>query len=471
MTRNTATGLAVVLSAIVGLAGCKGFDGVKIRRDHAAAYRQELAERTAETLVAGKPLSLDDCIRITLDNSLQIRSAEIQARIARLDRKTAFADFLPSVSLNYQETHFDPALIRSIGSFTAQTSDKRVREVTWDIQMSILNPATWFLYSMYTRGAEIADLVTDYTRQLTVLQLTADYYQCLSLAEYERALDSQVKAAEAVQRDLEALRNEGLVRAWRAEQASVMLLARQIERDRARRARVQAQAELLTTMGLSPMAEISLRPDATVEPVTGPLEVLVSEALLCHPNLRISDRAVAIQQEAVNVAFASFLPVLQGFATRMDSSDSYLKYSNYWAGGLVGTMSVFNGFANINEYKAARQRREEAFVEREQASLALMLEVIRAYLNLQTADQQRVWAQQNLKVASARLAEAQQRQHEGLVNGSELLDLLAQRDSAEMHAINAGYQYQVSTATLRNVIGKTKVDFEEQEHGEQPRAK
>jgi len=320
---------------------------------------------------------------------------------------------------------------------------------------------------MHARGAEIADLVTEYTKQLTVLQVTAGYFQCLCLEEYQRALDSQIKAAETLKKELEAFQTEGLVSAWQAEQAGVLLLARQIERDRTRRARAQAQADLLTTMGLSPLAELSLRPEASVEPVTASLEELVSEALLCHPNLRISDRAVAIEQQAVKVAFASFLPVFQGFATRMDSSDSFLKYSNYWVAGVAGTLSVFNGFANINEYKAARERRQEVFLEREQASLALMLQVIKAHLSLQTAAQERAWAQQNLKVASAKLAEVRQQWGEGLVSASELLDLLAQRDSAHMQAINAGYRYQVSTATLWNVVGKTKIDFEESQHDDQ----
>jgi outer membrane protein TolC len=217
-------------------------------------------------------------------------------------------------------------------------------------------------------------------------------------------------------------------------------------------------------MGLSPLAEISLWAEAACEPVEGSLEELVSEALLCHPQLRVSDRAVAIEQEAVKVAFANFLPALQGFASRVDSSDSYLRYSNYWVGGLAGTLSVFNGFANINEYKAAKQRRQEAFLRREEASLAVIVEVIKAHLNLQTAAQEQALAQQNLKVAAARLAEVRQLGREGLVNASELLDLLAQRDSAQMQAINAGHQYQVGAATLLNVMGKTRIDYEEPEH-------
>jgi len=464
MTKNTVIGLLLASLAAVMLTGCQSFDGEKIRRDHADSYQEELAQKTAEALKSGQALTLDDCIRIALENSLEVRSAQIQQRIAKLERRTAFANFLPTVDLGYQYTNFDPQIVMKIGGFETPRSDKRVREVTWNIQMSVFNPATWFLYSMHSRGAEIAELVTEYTKQMTVLQVTASYFYCLSLGEYERVLDSQLKAAEALKTELEAFHAEGLASAWQAGQARILMLSHRIERDQTHRAYIQAEADLLTTMGLSPLAEVSLEAETFLRPVTGSLEDLVSEALLGHPQLRISDRTVAIEREAVKTAFANFLPVLMGFASHTDTSDSFLKYSNYWAGGLAGTLSVFNGFANINEYKAARERREESFLEREQASLAVMLAVIKAHLNLDTAAQEMQLAEENLKVVSAELVELQQKWQEGLVDSSELLDVTAQGDRARMQTINARFQYQVSAATLLNVMGKTKIDYEEPEH-------
>ena len=170
------------------------------------------------------------------------------------------------------------------------------------------------------------------------------------------------------------------------------------------------------------------------------------------------------EQEAVKTAFSNFLPVLMGFASHTNTSDSSLKYSNYWTTGLAGTLSVFNGFAHINEYKAARKHREKVFLEREQASLAVLLAVIKAHLNLDTAGQEMQLAEENLKVASAELVELQQKWQEGLVDSSELLDVTAERDKARMQTINARFQYQVCTATLLNVMGKTKIDYEEPEH-------
>ncbi len=462
MIGRLVTYLVPAALALTTLAGCKSFNGDKIRRTHAESYPQALAQVAERALAEKGPLGLEDCVRLALEHSLETRSAEIGQRIAKLDRKIAFANFLPSVSVDYMHYEFDPEISLKLGE-TAMNIDK-VRTVTWQANMSIFNPATWFLYSMRKRGAEIAELVTDYTKQMTVLQVTLLYFQSLSLEEMDQALEAEWTAAMALEAELRALHDEGLLSEWQAEQAQVLVLARRIERDRTRRQLTESKADLLAVMGLSPMAELTLKAQRPLEPPTGTLAERIVEALLCHRQLHIADRSIEIQREQVKMAVANFLPQLFGFVSFPDSLDDFVGMSDQWMYGLSGTMTLFNGFANINEYKAARERREKSFLEREQASLAVMLEVVKAHLMLATVTEQTELAQQVYDVTAKRLAEAEQQWREGLVNSSELLDLRAERDKARVQAINARFQYQVSTATLLNVMGKTKIDYEEPSH-------
>jgi outer membrane protein TolC len=449
------------------IAGCRSFDGEKVRAEHARDYPQALAQWTAETVSPDTPLGLEECIRVALQNNLSIKSAEIQARIAKLDRKIAFANFLPQLSVGYSHYEFDPSLSIELPDADPMTIEK-VRSFMWQANASIFNPATWFLYSMRKRGAEIADLVTDYTRQMTVLQVTVDYFQCLSLAESEKALASELAAAVEMEKKLRDLSHEGLVRPWQANQAGVLVQARRIERDRTRRSLTQAKANLLATLGLSPLAQISLRTDeAPLDPPVSSLEDLVLEALLNRPQLQMADRNIAIQKEQVKIALAEFLPKLFGFVYRPESLEDIGPSSNQWIYGLSGTMTLFNGFANINEYKAARQRREASFLEREQATLSAILEVMRAYLTVATAYEQVALAQSALDVATQRFAETEQQWREGLVGSSDLLDVTARRDNARAQATAARFQYRVATATLFNVMGKTRLDYEEPHHDDQ----
>ncbi len=441
------------------LAGCHSYDGAKVRREHADSYPAELREKTAEVLAQREALSLDDCIAIAMENNLDTRTAAIEKRIAKLERRIAFANFLPAVSLDYSHYEFDPQISLSLSDDQTLRIDN-AKALLWNASVSVFNPATWFLYGMYSRGAEIADQVELYTRQMTALQVTVLYFQCRTLEQAEGSMAADVDAAEALHVEVAAMEREGLVRGWQADQADVYVRARKAELARTRRSHKQTMSALLAAMGLSPLTEISLAEAAPLTPPEGSVEDLILEAMLNHPSLRIADRKIAIEKDKVKIAISNFLPVLGAFAYHPDSLDSSLAPSNQWIYGLAGTMTLFNGFANINEYKAARERREEAFLAREQTALTLMLEVIKARQNLDTAQDQLDLAERFRAVAARRYAETLEQWKEGLIGSADLLQEAAEQAKARMQVLAARFQHEVAAATLLNVMGKTKTDVE-----------
>jgi len=447
--------------AAMALTGCSNFNGKEIRREHAGNYPQQLAEKTRDVLTEYQPLDLNDCIRISMENSLSVKSAEIQQRIAQLEKKVSFANFLPTVSLNYQKTWWDPQPQIKFGGSGIAMHDKDVRDVTWNIQMSIFNPATWFLYSMHTRGYEIAELVTDYTRQAIALQVTAQYFQCLSLEQMLTVLESQLTAARTLEKELAAYRQEGLVSDWKAEQGRVLVLARQTELRRIRKSLGQAKAELLAGMGLDPTGDVMLEMQMPLEVPGGSLDSLITEALLNHPSLAISDRQVAIEKEKLKAAVTAFLPQLMGFANRVDTSDSHQVFTNYWVGGFSAAITLFDGLANVNYYQAAGELRKDALIRREQATLTLMLQVIRALDQTELARDQIELARRISEVTSKRLAEVKQQYEQGLIQASDMLAMTAEADESEIRYLQARFQYQTGIAVLTNVMGKTQIVFEE----------
>jgi len=457
--------LSLSIFAVTGImffAGCSTFDVSKARMEDSSALEQSLKERTAQYLADGSALRLEDCIRIAIENNLSVKSSEIQARIAKLERKTAFSNFLPVLDLNYHYSRFDPQQIRKFGAMEVAMSDERIQEITWQTNISIWNPLTWLMYSMHLRGEEIADIAHEYTKQLTVLHVTILYFHCLSLQEVASALESQLASASALHEELQAFEEEGLVSGWQAEQAGVLVHARKNDIQRVQRAISQVKADLLSMMGLSPLSDFSLQTATPLEAPQEPLERLIAETLITHPELHIADRRVAIEERKVELSISIFLPTLMGFASNVDSSDSFLKYSNYWVTGLAGTLRVFDGFANVNQYKLIREQRKDAYIRREQISLALMVKVIKAYSNMNNAAEETALAEQSYAVATKHFREVKEKWREGLVSSSEMLSVTAERDNAQMQLMTTRFQHQISIATLINAMGKTKTSKEEQ---------
>lgn len=451
---------------VIGLAGCGAYDGDKVRRDHAAHVPKALQDQTAAALQGRTTLGYEDCVRLALDRNLDLQRATIEQRVAKLQRSVAFSRFLPTLSLNAQYAESDPQILRQIMGMEVPLSDKSVTEVSWQFRLSIFNPSTWFMYGLHSRGKEIADLVTRYTRQGIVLQTTVLYFHCLSLEQSEKAVQSQLAAAEALDQQIAALQVEGVVTESQAAEAALQVLAKRTERTALQRAQAEARARFAAFLGLSPMAELSFKQDLPFGPIDRPLEDLVTEALLHQPRLQIADRQIAIEKEKVRLAVANFLPSVMGFANRIDSSDSFLVYSDYWQFGLAGVLNVFDGLANIETYRAAREKSREAFIQREQQTLAVMVEVIRAYGDLQTAADQADLAARALDVAAGRLAEVRPKWQEGLIDASDLLSSQADLDKAQMRALNARFQHQISIATLLNAVGIIPVQPKESSHDE-----
>ena len=461
MTNKVIITFCITAVAVVSLTGCSDFDGPRVRQEHAETYRHFLDQRGEDVLSADVPLTLEDCLRIAMENNLNIRVAQVQQRVAQLGRKVSFSQFLPQVNFDYNYTRWDPQPEIVMGTTSQPMHDERIREMTWNIQMSVFNPSTWFMYAMYKRGEEIAELAADYTRQMIVLQVTTYYYYCLGLQEVKKVLDSRIRAAEKLAVQLQHYKAEGLAFAWQSDQARANLQSQKLQRQRARQLLEQTKGQLLTVMGLSPLCALQL--DIT-EPVAAPqgnLEDLITEALLNHLRLRIADREIAIEREKVKIALSGFLPSLTGFADRVNTSDAFQKYSSYWMMGFSGVLTVFNGFANIYEYDAAKENIKKAALEREQATLTLMVEVFRAYQNLQLVQDAIAVAEDNVNAARDHYDQVYLQWQEGLVNVSDLMSVLAQKDLAEMMRVHAQFQAQVTIATLLNAMGRTKIDYEE----------
>jgi outer membrane protein TolC len=446
--------------------GCNRYDGAAVRREHAQVYPAQLAEKTAKALAANTALDLQDCICLAMEHSLEIKSAELQQRLARLDKSIAFSNFLPAVSLNAQKTYWDPqpqVKFEGVNGFALH--DKKVREVSFNVQMPVFHPAAWFLYGMKKRGYEMADLVREHTRQAIAFQVTSQYFQCLSLEQMRIVIEHQLKAAQALATELSAQAQEGLIHDWQAQKARVSVLAKQTESRHLDRSLAQAKADLMVLMGLHPAEAIQLKRGTPSHIPERVVDELITDALLCHPGLAIADRQVALEREKVKAAVANFLPNLTGIVQWQNTSDSMQLISDYWLGGFSAALTVFNGFKNVNHYKAAKALHQEAALQREQATLTLMIQVYRAFDQVNTARDEMRLARDMQAVAQAQLAQGCEQHAQGFLLTSELLRQVLQAEEAQLHVLQADFYTQTSIALLNNVMGKTQTHFEDSTHG------
>jgi outer membrane protein TolC len=447
------TNFFLLFTLLIFSAGC----AVKVSRvEHAGTYPGRLTEKTTETLPE-TPITLDECIDIALANNLDLQALEIQKRLATLDRKSAFGNFLPNIELRFSFSATDKPQLRQAGGSLVQMSDQKVANLAIDLQQPIFLPQAWYLYDMRRKGEDISNLVLQRTRQMISLQVTALYFACLSLEEAEGYLQTATKSTEALLKETQAFEREGLAMPSQRREVETLLLESRLSLKNIERTSTEYKANLLETMGLSPFADLKLKRDTPLPPVQQrELSEDVLEALINRLELHIDDRTLEIRKQEVRSAIASFLPSIFGIGGFSHSSDSFLKYSNIWSYGVSSILTVFDGFQNVFGYRAAREREKAAFIEREQTCMMIMLEVLRARNGVERASDQLKVATINLATAEESFREAQAQWNEGLLQISEILEAVTKRDQARFIVTLAQYQQQVALATLGDVLGRTK---------------
>jgi len=437
-------------------AGCARFNPEAVRSEHALSFSAALEARTERVLSESGALNLHQCIDLALENNLNVQAADIEARIARLNRQVAFWHFLPSIEMSYTSTELNKTPSSSMfGPFAVSVQDRIVRETMVKAQMPVFAPATWFLYDAHRHGEAIGTLVSDYARQMIALQVTGLYFQCLALEEAGKALASQHASARVLCGEVEAFYGAGLVMESDVLQARTLVLSRGRDCEKNMRELAAARSGLLEVMGLSPLASLTLDAETPVELPEGETADWIMHALLHHPRLAIADRQAAIEEDKLKIAITEFLPVLALFSARNHTTNSKNTYPYMTALGFTGMMTVFNGFANINEYKAARLHKKGAYLALERESLSLMAQVYQSRLQVDNAESDSVLAAAALEAAEAALREAEVRFHEGVINTSDVMEARSRRDSAASFVIAAEYQKQVTAAVACNVMGAT----------------
>ncbi|NLA74935.1 MAG: TolC family protein [Deltaproteobacteria bacterium] len=444
----------LVMAFLANITGCSA-NLAAMRQPENTRFIQEITRKSSMVLPQGKRYNLDSCIQIALENNLDLRISEINSRLARLNKNIAFSNFLPQVDISATWTDTNKYQMHNAGDSYMAMSDQKTRVAVIKGQLAVFTPETWFLYSAYKKGEDIQGLVTARVRQLIRLQVTALYLSNLSLESGHTAAKSAAEQADTLLKEMEALYKEEMVIKSELEKARAFNAAQQNNLTEVNRQMRYARAELLEAMGLYPLSEILLDAPPPLSIEEKDLADMILNALLNRPELMAADLGIEAKGSELKMAISAFLPRLFLVGDLTSNRDSFLKYRDIFTYGASGILSIFDGFANIYKYKAAKQEKALAMAEREQACLKIMLEVINAKHVLDREEDNRNLVKLELYSAESYFNEVISLWNGGMVTSSKKLEATTNYTSAKSNMELANYRYQVAAATMADVMGLT----------------
>lgn len=445
------------------ITGCstRNYDGSQ-RLTNTLEFRDKLISNKNHILATKQDLTLIDCLTIAEDNNLKIRLAEVNANLSSLNRKIIFSNLLPKIDLrfNYQDQDHLPLMNVGGGNYSS-FSDRSLTNISANIQIPIFVPQAWYIYEMSKKGELISKLVKRRTKEIIHLQITSLFYSCLAQQELERTLDKALEHAKLLLADTKALQANGLVMPSDLLSVEVLLLRRKNNLQQNKRSQKLAMATLLKNMGLDPLANISLsKPLSYSFQDTPPIDKLIFTALLNRIELLIADKQVEISDDQVKATISVFLPKLGLVGSFSDSSNSFLKYAQTWSYGVMGVMTLFDGFKNIEEYHKAKELKVAAYLRREQQCMSIMLEVFEANQQLEKVVDDYELAKKNQQLATSRIGELIPKVSAKIVPFAKLVEASIHQENAQATVLTTKYQRIIAEAILNNVVNAKRINDE-----------
>lgn len=458
--------LLIIISSIL-LVSCSSLDNEKKQ----AIRMKSLADKENESKKYfqqyNNTLTLDRAIQLSVERNLTLKTKTIEQEIAKLDRKIAFGNFLPKISLGYSYTMLNDKIMGETKDtalpiplpiplgLETRLVDKNLSLFSVNAQMPIFVPATWFLYSARQKGENISSLTRDLTEKMIKLQTIGQYHYILALESEKEYLKQELESAKEFNKSAKIALEAEAILPWEYEGTEQIVQMREYALKQNARDLQSAKMSLMNNLDMYPLLDFQLEKPQYNEDVKIPtLEETIYEALKNSELIQIREGAEDISKDVTKIAISNFLPKIILTGDYFNTSNAALTDPDFFMGTLGGMFSIFNGFQNVYEYKKARKNQEIAFIKREEEIMKVIFETVNAYNSLESSREERDIALKNFAVNTGRFNQKKLEKETDSIDNWEYIQGVAEYEKALSLKEKAEYKYRVSLATLNMLTGK-----------------
>ena len=456
----------LLLAGAIALGGCAGldpwgeFDSLPAARSQpfkAEITEGQLGEANSPDLateLAGRPLSLGECITIALENNP--RSAEswqvIRSAAARAGR--AKADYLPVIGFSSSASRGDTAELDGQADPGAQNRYEAVFGLRW------------LLWDGGGREARIDVAVADVlaagfahnaTLQDVTLEVVEAYYSLLAARSFWELAVETVRQRDYQLRLAKARHAAGVVAKSDVLRAEAEKAAADLDLVRAKNTVHVAKGQLASTMGARVSGDFQIQdaPPADYSAELADIGALLKEAARSRPELKAALALVRSQEAEVRIAESRYWPEIA-----LDTGFGWLGRSlpptqGQWNLGGALDLPLFTGFDRNYQLHSSKADLDRALAARRIVLQGVELDVWTAYWQSIEATQAIGAAERFVASAeeSARVAEGEYKNGTGSIIG--LIDAQTQRTVARDRLIQTRLDWRTAVARLERAVGRS----------------
>ena len=411
------------------------------------------------SMTYAQTLSVDEAVRVALENKASITNAQKDIDIARLNRNSSASLLFPSInaSNSFRETTYGSSFLSGGESFSGGvTLSQNLFNFGGKVNTVRQSDNTYSISKIQKRE----------TSARVILNVYTFYYQFLKdselfeIAQEDLALSQKQLDLVKQQFDLGAVsRTDYLKASVRFGTAKSTLLNRELSKN-------NSLKNLRNSMGLiGKDVVIKLPKDVEINLIIPSFDEAYQIMLKNSPSLNILDRRVTSAKINVKQNWASSLPSLNmsiGYnassseqLTKQYFEDNYIKSAN-----LTLSIPIFNGFRNRNDIKISKlqlSQRESSYssaIKDSQVELSTLINRLKNYEELiPILEEVLLSAEEDLKLAL-------QKYELGSADILELLNAQLAVIQASSSLVNTKYDAAIQLASLDSLIGTLDKKYE-----------
>ncbi len=440
--------------------------------------------------IAAQELTLNDCIKLALNNRASIIAARGREAVAKAGKLSALGAFLPRVDASYnyskgKETNIksyrtteykDTVYVRTAFDETARDfvkipqnfvevslPDQDIgpnKSLSLSASMWVLNLGNYYSLSEAKVKVDVARLDVLNSEQDLIYSVKVAYFAYLASVENIGVQEEAVKRSEEQLKLIQSRYDLGSAALSDVLKQKVQFGNDQLALLTASNLVVTAEASLAYTIGLDPNEDHKFSKKFEEHSYTGTIDDAISFGLEHEPGYLSVQKNLSASKSAVKSSLSEYLPKIsanasytkfvgtQAFPTVFDYSSNTLRY------GFGISWNIFDGFLKERNITSAKINRNNAMAQVVETKNFLSREIKTAYYDIVQQKKSKNIAQANVEASTEDLKITQEKYKLGAATILDILNAQVSLKTAHVSLIKADFDLNLAVARLENAMGK-----------------
>jgi len=407
-----------------------------------------------------QPLNLDECIAIALQESSDMKNAQLNLAIDDLQIKDARSNYYPDITVNGRYNFSD----RIDFGFEEENYNLTVtgRYTLWDHGQREINLARAKV------DKDVTNSRYEQTRQSLVFNIIQTYYNLLKAQNLVEVDEKLLEQSRENTEKLRAFRDAGKLIEADVAAAEVKEASDELNLINDQNALEIAMADLPALMGLDTGTLVNIIDDPDYERYiqTGSIELektsiddAIEKSLENRPELKEYDANIKNLEWGLTLAKLQRWPRLTAEYDYNVYLDEYLRerenFKNFrsWNALAILTFPLFDGGTSKRQVEQVEIQLSQIRENSIELERNIALEVHQSYLNLKRAEKALEISDRQVRNAQLSLEVTNGRFEQGMGIPLELLEAQASYAQALTNKVRTFYDYKIAKSALQRVMG------------------